>query len=241
MTRIIFLFAILAMTTQSCFYLGGKRVRGNGDVKTEERNVSSFDEVEVHGAMDVMVSQGDERSVKVEADENLMQYIEIEQEGNTIKIGTKQGYNLRPSHKMRVYVTSPSYSRLDVSGACNIITQNKLSGNGPIALEMSGAGKIKADVDAPRVKASISGSGSVEMTGETKDFDLHLSGAGKARCYDMKSENTTVDISGAGSAEVYASVNLDAGVSGAGSVRYRGNAGNVQQHVSGAGSVKKAE
>jgi hypothetical protein len=48
-----------------------------------------------------------------------------------------------------------------------------------------------------------------------------------------------VAISGAGSAEVYASVKLDATVSGAGNVNYKGNASEVNQHVSGAGSVKK--
>jgi hypothetical protein len=138
-------------------------------------------------------------------------------------------------------VTSPAYSRLDVSGACNIYSENKLSGSQPLELEVSGAGDIKVNVDAPKVTAGISGSGSVEMSGETRDFEIRLSGAGKARCYDMKSENTKVDISGAGSAEVYASVHLDAEVSGAGSVRYKGNAANVNQQVSGAGSVKKAE
>jgi Putative auto-transporter adhesin, head GIN domain len=79
------------------------------------------------------------------------------------------------------------------------------------------------------------------MKGQTRDFRLRLSGAGKARCYDLMSENTSVDISGAGSAEVFASVALDADVSGAGSVRYKGNAARVNQQVSGAGSVKKAE
>ncbi len=241
MARIIFLFAFLAFTTQSCYYLGGKRVRGNGNIETDERSVSAFDEVEVHGAMDVYVTQGELRPVRIEGDENLLKYIDIEQQGNAIEIRTRPGYNLRPKKKIKVYVTSPAYSRLDVSGACNIYSENKLSGNQPIELEVSGAGDIKVDVDAPKVTAGISGSGSVEMKGETRDFDLRLSGAGKARCYDMKAENTKVDISGAGSAEVYASVNLDAEVSGAGSVKYKGNAGKVNEHVSGAGSVKKAD
>jgi Putative auto-transporter adhesin, head GIN domain len=241
MARIIFLFAFLALTTQSCYYLGGKRVRGNGNIETDERSVSAFDEVEVHGAMDVYVTQGDLRPVKIEGDENLLKYIEIHQKGNAIEIRTRPGYNLRPKQKIKVYVTSPGYSRLDVSGACNIYSENKLSGNQPIELEVSGAGDIKVNVDAPKVTAGISGSGSVEMSGETRDFDLRLSGAGKARCYDMKAENTKVGISGAGSAEVYASVNLDAEVSGAGTVKYKGNAGKVNEHVSGAGSVKKAD
>jgi hypothetical protein len=97
------------------------------------------------------------------------------------------------------------------------------------------------EVEAPKVTADISGSGTIDLKGQTKDFDLGLSGAAKARCFDMMAENTEVDISGAGSADVYASVKLDADVSGAGSVKYRGGAAQVNQHVSGAGSVKKAD
>jgi hypothetical protein len=79
------------------------------------------------------------------------------------------------------------------------------------------------------------------MTGETQNFELRISGAGDANCYDLRSENTEVHISGAGEANVYASVLLDAHVSGAGSIRYKGNAAKVNQQVSGAGSVKKAD
>ena len=45
-------------------------------------------------------------------------------------------------------------------------------------------------------------------------------------------------MSGAGDAEVFASVKLDVEVSGASDVKYKGNAA-VSQDVSGAGSVKK--
>lgn len=241
MARMLFFFAILTLTISSCYYIGGKRVKGNGNIETVEKDVSSFDEVEVHGSIDLYVTQGDHKAVKLEGDENLLKYLEVKQEGNRISVGPKRGYNLRPTHKLKVYLSSPSYTRLDVSGACNIISENKLTGNRPLELEVSGSGDIKVQVDAPKVSAGISGSGSVEMSGETRDFEVRLSGAGKARCYDMKAENTTVDISGAGSAEVYASVNLDAEVSGAGSIKYKGNASNVKQQVSGAGSVKKAE
>jgi hypothetical protein len=48
-----------------------------------------------------------------------------------------------------------------------------------------------------------------------------------------------VEISGAGSAQVFASVRLNAEVSGAGSVDYKGGAPAVDQHVSGAGSVHR--
>ncbi len=236
---LLFLPAILLFT--SCMHFGGKRVKGNGNVQTDERSVNSFNSVEVHGAIDVYVSQGPLQPVRIETDENLLNYIKVEQSGETVVIKNRHGYNIRPTHKVKVYVTSPEYRSLDVSGACNIIGQTKISSDKDLDIEVSGAGDIRMEVNAPKLSADISGSGTVDLKGQTRDFDLGLSGAGKAKCFEMLAENTEVDISGAGSADVYASVKLDAQVSGAGSVKYKGNASNVNQQVSGAGSVKKAD
>jgi Putative auto-transporter adhesin, head GIN domain len=241
MTRILLLSFLIVITSASCSYMGGKRVKGNGNISTSERNVSDFDQVEVHGAIDVYVSQGALRPVRIEGDENLLSYIEVEQRNNKIVVSTKKGYNLRPSRKMKIYLSSPNYNKLEVSGACNINTENKLTLSNPLNLEVSGAGDINADVNAPRIEAQVSGSGNVNMKGETKNFELRISGAGDAKCYELLTETTKVNISGAGSAQVFASVELDAHVSGAGSIKYKGNAPKVNQQVSGAGSVKKAD
>jgi hypothetical protein len=241
MTRITLLAFLIITTAASCVFVGGKRVKGNGNISSIEKNVSDFNQVEVSGAIDVHVSQGELRPVRIEGDENLLSYVEVDQVGDKIEVRTKKGFNLKPTKKMKLYLSSPSYSRLDVSGACNINSDNKLTLNNPLTLEVSGAGDINVDVNAPRVEARVSGSGNVNMEGETKNFELKISGAGDAKCYELLTENTKVNISGAGSAEVFASVELDAHVSGAGSIKYKGNAPKVNQHVSGAGSVKKAE
>lgn len=235
-----FLFVILGATILmgSCRFMG-KRVRGNGNWTTQERSVSSFSSVEVNGAIDVHVVQGAQRPVKIEADENLMQYVEVYERGDRLVVETKSGYNLRPTQKMRITVTAPRYRKIDVSGACDVIGEGKLNNPDDLEIEVSGAGDIHMDLNAPRVRVDVSGSGNVFLQGETRDFVVGLSGAGKVRCFDLKTENTKLDISGAGDAEVYASVSLDASVSGAGSVKYKGNASNVSQHVSGAGSVRK--
>lgn len=232
---------LLTLATTSCYYLGGKRVHGNGHITTQERSVGSFDEVDVSGAVELYVSGGESGPVKVETDENLQEYVEVEQHGNSLEVRTRRGYNLRPTQKVIVRVSSPNYTKLSVSGASNIIGQDKIHGNDRLEMSVSGAGDIRADVDAPKFEAGVSGSGDINLRGNVRDFELRISGAGDAKCYDMLAENTIVHISGAGSAEVYASVSLDAHVSGAGSVSYKGGAAKVSQQVSGAGSVKKVE
>jgi hypothetical protein len=236
----ILLLAAAVFTLISCGRFMGKRIRGNGVIKTEERTVSAFKHVEASGAIKLMVSQGDLKPVKLEGDENILPYIEVAQDGDRIEIRTKPGYNLSPSGDLNVYVSAPVYSSIEVSGASDIKGENKITNPENLDLEASGAGDIEMEVDAPALSAKISGSGSVRLKGQTKDLDIDLSGAGHAYCYDLLSENSKVDISGAGSAEVYASVKLEAEVSGVGNVSYKGNATNVSQHVSGAGSVNKA-
>lgn len=240
--RKFLLFAIpVIMLAASCRFGGGKKVTGNGNIKTEEKSVSDFSEIEVHGSIDVHVSQGDLKPIRIEGDENLLQYIEVKQVGNKIEVRSRRGFNLRPTSDMKIYVTSPKYSVIDVSGACDIFGETKISNNGTLHLGVSGAGDIKMEVDVPQVTADITGSGSVSLKGKTRDFMLELSGAGNAKCYELMSENATVEISGAGDAEIYASMKVDAQVSGAGTVTYKGNAAAVNQKVSGAGSVRKVD
>jgi hypothetical protein len=237
----ILLLAVAAACLVSCGRFMGKRVRGNGVIKTEERTVSPFKHVEASGAIKLMVSQGDFKPVRLEGDENILQYVEIRQDGDRIEIRTRPGYNISPTNDLTVYVTAPVYSSIEVSGASDIRGQNKISNPENLKLEASGAGDIEMEVDAPEISGQITGSGSIKLKGETKDLDIDLSGAGHAYCFDLLSENTVVDISGAGSAEVYASVKLEAKVSGVGNVTYKGNVSNVTQHVTGAGSVSKAD
>jgi hypothetical protein len=214
---------------------------GNGNIVSKEVTVGSFDRVEVAGAIDVHVTQGPLAPVRIEGDENLLRYINVEEHGGELEVKTRSGYNLRPTKKLKVHVSSPNYEKLRVSGACDIIGETSVRSPERLEMEVSGAGNIKMDADAPELKARISGAGKIALTGKTRDFEMELSGAGKAVCYDLLAENVKVRISGAGSAEVYASVKLDAQVSGAGNVRYKGDAKDLQQKISGAGSVKKTD
>ena len=239
MRKYLWLALALPLILGSCRHILGKRVRGNGNIRTEDRSVSTFKDVDVSGAAKVYVSQSEHSSVKLEGDENLLPYIEVIQEGDKIRVRNKPGFNLIPTGDLKVYVSTPVYNNIDASGACDIIGQTKISNPENLEMHVSGAGDIQMEVDAPRLKAQVSGSGSINLKGQTRDVDLDLTGAGHAHCYELLAENTKVDISGAGSAEVYASVRLEADVSGAGNVSYKGNASDVNQHVSGAGSVKK--
>jgi len=240
MKRIILFSFFSLLIFSSCHYLGGKRVSGNGTIKSETRTAGSFTVVGVSGNIDVYIKQDSVRSIKVEADENLLQYIEVIEKGEELVIRNKDGYNLKPSKDIKVYVSSPAFKKLEASGSCAIYSENMIHSAEAIVIDLSGSCDVKMDLNTPKVEADLSGACSVQLKGETKDLNIEGSGSTNIKCMDLLAENVDVDISGAGDAEVYASVKLNVSVSGSGDVKYKGNA-TVSQSVSGAGSVKKVE
>ncbi|MCU7548371.1 DUF2807 domain-containing protein [Chitinophagaceae bacterium LB-8] len=238
MKRTALFLSILLFTFCSCTYIGGKRVRGNGDSVTQERQVGNFTGVSVRGGIDVVVAPGPVSSFKIQADRNLLDYIDIKNNGGIVEVRTRHGFNLRPVAGMKVFATAPSFSSIEVAGSGNITSQSKVHGDNKLNLEIKGSGDIRLDVDAPNIDATIAGSGSISLNGTTQNFEADIKGSGDVRSFNLLSENTNVDIAGSGNAEVFASKQLNVEIKGAGDVRYKGTAA-VNQKIMGSGSVKQ--
>ncbi len=242
MKRIFLLSLLGILIFSSCSYVGGKRINGNGNIIAQDRTTGKFNSVDVSGAIDVYLRQDSgQHAIKVETDENLQELVEIHEENGVLYISPRDNYNLDPSNKkVKVFVTAPHFRVLGVSGASNIYSENKLTSSETLDINLSGASEIKMDVKAPRINTEITGASSVMLTGETKDFNIEGSGASGIKCFGLMTENTTLDVSGAFSAEVFASTKLDVHASGASGVKYRGTP-SVTQDLSGASSIKKVD
>lgn len=239
--KLTFLFScFLAIICSSCHYIGGKRIPGNGNNVAQTRDAGKFNSVDVSGAIDVYLKQDSTQSVKVETDENLQQYVEVYENNGVLVVSPKDNYNLDPTHKIKVFVTAPAFRVIGVSGASTITSENKLVSAESMDIDLSGASEAKVDIKAPRINAEVTGASTITLSGETKDLNVVGSGASGAKCFDLMTENTTVDISGASSAEVFASVKLDAQASGASGISYKGNPA-ITQDINGASSIKKID
>ena len=84
----------LLFLSASCDYRGWTSITGNGQTAKQERTVELFRGVDVSGGMQVFLTIGSAHNVKVEADENLMEYIEMEVDGDVLEITPRKGHNL---------------------------------------------------------------------------------------------------------------------------------------------------
>jgi hypothetical protein len=240
MRKLLILLIIASVSLPACRYAFGKRVKGNGNVTTEQRSLNGYDGVNSHGPFDVYISQDSGFKVSVEAEDNLLPYIETYVENGVLNVRTKDGYWLNTRKDIKIHVSAPSYSKIRSVGSGNIVTSNMIQNSSKIEFESTGSGDIRAQVNAPEVESELTGSGSITINGDTKTFTSEINGSGDIHAYDLKAETVSVGINGSGSADVYSSVNLKVSVNGSGDVRYKGN-GQVSSSIHGSGSVKKTD
>lgn len=212
-------------------------ITGNGNVTRENRNLSEINTIRTSGSIDVEIISGSTYSLIVEDDANIIPYIVTEINNGTLDVHYKNGYSVISDHA-KVMVTVPSIDEVTTSGSGDITTNGTLKTNRQLVFSTSGSGDIKAEVDAPAIKVTGSGSGNISLSGRTKDFECRISGSGDIKCGNLKSENATIHVAGSSDVHVFASVSLKVNVAGSGDVYYAGNPASPEIHIAGSGTVQ---
>jgi hypothetical protein len=184
----------------------------------------------------VIITQGDEESLTVETDDNLMQYIETQVRGGTLELGfTDDDILLRPSKSIIFRLSVIELTALDSSGA-GLFEIDELDAD-RLEVTLSGAGDIRIDsLTATDLVVTVSGAGNIEVAGQVKTQEVNLKALGNYNASDLESQAATVRISGAGSASIWVHDTLDVTISGAGNVDYYGSP-EVSKNISGVGKV----
>lgn len=234
---IIILVSTLAVFTVSCKWTVGV-VKGSGEIRTEERDVSNFKKVNLSGVGSLIITQGEKESLVIEADDNIIPLIEAEVIGDELNIGFKRGYNFIPASTLKFYLTAKDLDEITMSGAGNIYC-NEFS-TGELEFEISGAGNIDFKINAESIVIISSGAGDITLEGSAGTQKITLSGAGKYNGAGLESKKCEISVSGAGSATVNVSEELDVDIGGVGNVNYMGKPA-IKQNISGIGRIKNID
>jgi hypothetical protein len=230
-------FLLIALTLFSC---DGRRIKGSGHVTKVNRKLGSYNQIEVKGSMDVYLTQGPEQEAVIEADDNIIPYIELAEEGDKLVIRQKNHVSLSFHNDIKIRLTAPNVESLGLTGSGNIKLLNTLDNEGDVTMSVSGSGNIEGAVHAPELNVSVTGSGNVDVSGETRDLEVNIAGSGNFVGKSLMAENANVSIAGSGDADVHASLKLEGKIMGSGDINYVGNP-EVTSKIMGSGSIHKRD
>src|SRR6266436_6129420 len=210
---IVFLGACVVLAT-GCHLVG---IHGNGHIKTDERPVSPFADIEVRSAITIERPTG-APSLRITTDENLLTYIDSNVSADTLHLRTRE--QLRPTHGVKVLISSPTRTGARISGAVKLVAK-QLSGS-RFALEARGASQVS-------------------LEGNIDELLADMTGASELTAGSLQTKTTEISTTGAGDAEIAVAETLKVAITGAGKVKYSGNPVTVEKHISGAGSIRKKD
>ena len=189
-------------------------IRGNGHIKTEERTVSAFVNLDAGGAFEIEWQNGSP-ALRITTDENLLPYVENNVSGDTLHLRTRE--HVWPTHGIKVVISSPTRAGGKIRGAVKL-TVKQLSG-AIFALESKGASEVVLDGSIDQLL--------VDMTGASQ-----LSAAG------LQAKTAEISTTGAGDGDVAVSDSLKVVITGAGKVTYSGNPPTIKKQITGAGTIR---
>lgn len=202
--KTVVLLFVIALS--SCMRIG---VKGSGVIDSEFREIDNFSSIEVSGAFNVNVKFGDEYSLEVEAEDNILPLIKTYVKGNTLHIDTKRSISNRKD--IEINITMPSLNSLDVSGANSIYVENM--SNDSFELNSSGANNVELSGKVEKAYYNVSGACSVYAQNlDVTVAKVDISGACSLKLSVI--EKIMGDLSGASHLDLYGDpkyTNIDAG------------------------------
>jgi hypothetical protein len=229
-------------------------VQGSGTVIDEDRSLSNVTGVELAMPGTLHITMGASDSLRIEAEDNLMQYIQTDVTMGRLVIKTRLGVNLRTTIPIKYSLTVSELNSMVISSSGDIETDPLQSGSFSITISSSGKLSIIAldctsiqvkisssgdteiaDLTADSISTTISSSGNLDiLAGQVQKQDITISSSGEYRARDLQSVSANVTLTSSGEATIRVSDRLTGRLSSSGSINYIGNPNvNVSKTSSG--------
>lgn len=216
-TRSMFVSAALCLSLLGCRWMPMNAIQGSGVKAVETRTVGSFDSISIGGSQQLEIRAGEQFTLSVEGDDNIVPLIDTPVVGTTLDISSHQSYS--SSQPVVVRVTMPTVRGIKVHGSADV--------------DFDGMTSDSLDV-------VVSGSGSIGGKGIFRELHVNVSGSGDVDARECTVTSADCVIAGSGHVQLPTLESLKVSVAGSGDVEYRGSP-EIEQVIAGSGSVRKVE
>ena len=190
---------------------------GLGTIDSETRIVADFHSISSTIVADILLTQGPQEDIIIEAQQNILQVLKTEVVNGELRLSTNQCVDI--VQRIKVYITIPDIKNLTLTGVGDIIAQN--------------------DFNLTGLNVVLTGVGDIILKGATSTLDILLTGVGNVKSFDLHADICEVTLTGVGDVEVFVKDELKVTLTGVGKVYYKGNP-SITATVTGSGSVVDA-
>lgn len=212
---------------------------GAGRLETSQVDATGVRRVEFEGVGELEIVQGEQETLKIEAEADIIDRISAQVRGETLVISLQSGFwrgSTIPTRRIHYALVVKDLESVQLSGAGSVLISGLETEQ--LSVELNGAGATEAvDLAARELVVRHRGAGPATFSGEVETQDVRVAGAGSYKAADLASQSAQIAITGAGDATVWATQRLQARIQGVGTIRYYGDP-IVDQQINGVGQIK---
>ncbi len=212
--------------------------KGSGKLITQEYDLEAFDTAVISGGGRLKLVQGDSWNLSITAEDNLMPYVTVEQNGDRLEFGFEVNLwkeRLLPTKPITYTLTFETLENLQLIGGGSInsdaLTVESLT------MDIDGGAEVTMNsLTADTLTVRLDGGAQFLVVGSASTQTVVINGASSYNGEALQTDRTTIEVNGAADARLWALETLNVRLIGLGTVSYWGSP-SVTQQIDGLGKV----
>lgn len=212
--------------------------KGQQEKPDDIRKIYPFDRITVLGNINCELIKGDAGRIEIFTTNISPEKIITQLSGGKLQV--RQQIGLFDGALIRVKVYYDTLYDIQASAGASISSEEVFDLK-RLKLGANMGSIMKIHSRTQNLDVSSEQGSDVVLIGNTRRLEIDINTGGKVRAFDLQSELCNVEITAGGTAEVFASRELDTEVSLGGTVKYKGNPGDVYRNTNLGGNIYPVE
>jgi len=226
LTKIIVttLFSILLLSCNFDVNFGS--INGTGNVISVERGLSEpFTTIKTSSGLDVYLTQDDDISLTVEADENLHDIIKTEVENGTLTIKASENIGRADSKKIRL--TLNDISRIKTTSGSDVYSTNTFNVD-ELDINSTSGSDVNLSIHTQALRCKSSSGSQITLRGKTNLLNAKATSGSDINAEDLDANSSHVSATSGAKIHVNTKKELYAKASSGGDITYYGNPEKIE-------------
>ena len=225
------LFMVIGITTASA-----KTIQS----VSKNYSIKSFSSVNANTVADIIYTQSDIVSVRVDGMQELVDNLKISVYNGVLTIENDKEFNSKNNEPLVVFISSPTIHSIETHGIGNWCLKGKVKTD-KLVIHSEGIGSIHAlNLESKKICVQYSGIGDLKLGGKTDCVEINSGGVGNIDCQNLIAKTAMVKSTKIGKVDCFASESIGLFNDGIGEITYHGNPTFKNLQNGGMGKIKEA-
>ncbi len=213
-------------------------IKGSGKIVQVERALNEeIQSIEVKRGMTVIIEQTPSNTIRIEADDNLIEYIETEITNGNLVVSTTKNTRTKNPKIVKIGVRDLDAIRTssgsEVKNIGTFLTQD-------IDIRSSSGSHIRLVLESEKITCDSSSGSEIELEGKALALECESSSGSKITAKNLKTNQITAKSSSGSSISLHPIQSLDATSNSGSSIKYYNSPRKVTKKSTSGGSVKES-